>query len=177
MHRPSYIPTRDYICNQCIAKVPFHDLRMWFYRCLGLHAGSATTILMNVQFQGLEQVEIGNHTVINPWCYIDGRGGLKIGSNVNISSHVLIVAGTHDPQDPVFAGSAQPIVIEDYVWICTAARVLAGIRIGKGAVVAAGAVVSENVAPYDIVAGVPARKIGERTQALRYELSYPLSWT
>lgn len=55
--------------------------------------------------------------------------------------------------------------------------VLAGVTVGRGAVVAAGAVVTKSVEPYAVVAGIPARKIGERNPDLRYQLVYDVSWT
>jgi maltose O-acetyltransferase len=132
---------------------------------------------MNVEFADASAIVIGSHTVINQRVYLDGRGGLVIGDNVNISSHVLLVAGTHDVQDgAAFRGEARRIVIEDYAWICTRAIILPGVTVGRGAVVAAGAVVTKSVTPHAIVAGVPARTIGQRTADLSYQLSYPRSW-
>ena len=61
-------------------------------------------------------------------------------------------------------------MIEDHVWIGTRATVLPGVRIGRGAVVAAGAVVTRDVAPLDIVAGVPARPVGRRSLDPAYRL-------
>lgn len=62
------------------------------------------------------------------------------------------------------------IVIEDYVWLCTRCTVLGGVTIGRGAVVAAGAVVTKSVEPYAIVAGIPARKVAERSKNQQYSL-------
>lgn len=172
------LPTRDYLCNRVISNIPFHDLRMGAYRRAGLSIGPQSTILMSCEMHHAAEIVIGRNTIINPHCFLDGRAGLRIGNNVNISAHVLLVAGTHDIHDgSCFAGSAKPIRIEDYVWLCTRAMVLAGVTVGRGAVVAAGAVVTKSIAPYVVVAGVPARKIGERNPDLHYDLVYDLSWT
>jgi maltose O-acetyltransferase len=72
--------------------------------------------------------------------------------------------------DPNFGCESAPVVIEDFAWISCRTVVLPGTRIGKGAVVAAGAVVTKDVEPYSIVAGVPAKKIGERSRDLNYYL-------
>ncbi len=147
------------------------------YRRLGLRIGAGSTILMSTEMHRAEDLTIGRHTIINQHCYLDGRDGLLIGDNVNISSHVLLVAGSHDVQDGGnFTGSARRIIIEDYAWLCTRAMVLPGVTIGQGAVVAAGAVVTKSVPPHTIVAGSPAKKIGERTTDLKYELVYDVSW-
>ncbi len=178
MKRPPFVPTKDYLCNYVINQIPFHNLRMKNYRRLGIKIGARSTILMSTHMQEAASITIGKGTVVNTHCYLDGRGGLKIGSNVNISSHVLLVAGSHEVQDgEYFLGFAKPITIEDYVWLCTRSTILAGVTVGRGAVVAAGAVVTRSVEPYTIVAGVPARKIGERNTNLTYEFGdYSLPW-
>lgn len=177
MKRPFFIPTKDYLCNYVINRIPIHDARMKAYRRLGITIGAGSTILMSTEMYHADEITIGDSTIINPHCYLDGRGGLNIGSNVNISSHVLLVAGSHDIQNGEdFAGFAERIVIEDYVWLCTRSTILAGITVGRGAVVAAGAVVTKSVEPYTVVAGIPARKIGERNPNLNYSLSYNVSW-
>ncbi len=171
------IPTRDYGCNYWFNRIPYRSLRMKMFRLMGLRIGPNSTILMATEFNALRKIVIGDHTVVNAHVYLDGRGGLSIGDSVNISSHVLLVAGTHDVQDGAhFRGEAKPIVIEDYVWLCTRCTVLGGVRIGKGAVIAAGAVVTKDVEPFAIMGGVPARKIGERTEDLSYKLKHRLSW-
>lgn len=62
-----------------------------------------------------------------------------------------------------------PIFIDDYVWIGVGAIVLQGVKIGKGAVIAAGSVVTKDIEPYSIVAGVPAKVIGKRNPDLDYK--------
>ena len=86
-----------------------------------------------------------------------GEGGITIGNNVNISSFTIMLGGWHDLDDPTFAAELRPMVIEDYAWIATRATIMAGVRIGRGAVVAAGAVVTRDVPPYAVMAGVPAK--------------------
>lgn len=82
----------------------------------------------------------------------------------------------HDPQDPYFRAQGAPVIIEDYAWISCRVTIMPGVTIGKGAVVAAGAVVTKDVPPYAIVAGVPAKIIGERTKDLRYTLRFHKSF-
>ena len=177
MQRPEFIPTKDYLCNYIINRIALHNVRMRAYRRLGVKIGRDSTILMSTELHHAEEITIGSNTIINPHCFLDGRGGLTIGDNVNISSHVLLVAGSHDIQNGEdFAGYAKRVTIEDYVWLCTRSTVLAGVTIGRGAVVAAGAVVTRSIEPYAVVAGVPARKIGERNPDLHYMLSYNMSW-
>lgn len=177
MKRPAFLPTKDYLCNHVINRIPLHNLRMKHYRGIGIKIGDSSTILMRTEMQHCGDLRIGRNTIINQHCLLDGRGGLVIGDNVNISSHVLLVAGKHDVNDGAgFSGSIEPILIEDYVWLCTRSIILAGVTVGKGAVVAAGAVVTKSVEPHTVVAGIPAKKIGERNSNLTYNLVYPVSW-
>ena len=113
-------------------------------------------------------VKIGRDCSVNPFTVIDGAGGVSIGDHVRIASHVSIVASNH-----VFEDTARPIrdqgltavgiQIGDDVWIGTGARILDGVSIESGAVVAAGAVVTSDVPASNVVAGVPARTIGSRS--------------
>jgi acetyltransferase-like isoleucine patch superfamily enzyme len=62
------------------------------------------------------------------------------------------------------------VIIEDYVWLCFRSIILPGVKLGKGCVVASGAVVTKDVPPFTVVAGVPARVVGTRNQSLTYRL-------
>ena len=113
-------------------------------------------------------VSIGDFTQINPFTVIYGGNTVSIGANVMIAPHCMIAAGTHNyiqldgPMRTAISESKGPIVIEDDVWIGANSTITDGVHIGMGAVVAAGSVVTKDVAPYDVVAGVPARVIKNR---------------
>jgi acetyltransferase-like isoleucine patch superfamily enzyme/ubiquinone/menaquinone biosynthesis C-methylase UbiE len=113
-------------------------------------------------------VVIGEFTQINPFTVIYGGSGVFIGNNVMIAPHCMIAAGNHDFKQldkPMrFADSLSdgPIFIEDNVWIGANCTITDGVRIGKDSVIAANSVVNQDVAPYDIVGGVPAKVIGNR---------------
>ncbi|HEY9723192.1 MAG TPA: acyltransferase, partial [Oscillatoriaceae cyanobacterium] len=117
-------------------------------------------------------VTIGPGSTIDQHVRLDGRGGLTIGASVSIAPEVCLLTADHDPQSPDFAGRTAPITIEDHVWLGTRATVLPGVRIGRGAIVAAGAVVTRDVAPHTIVGGVPAKPIGQRSEQLDYRFDY-----
>jgi maltose O-acetyltransferase len=86
-----------------------------------------------------------------------------------INEGAYLLSGDHDLADPHFALRTAPITIGRYAWVCTGAMVLPGVSIDEGAVVAAGAVVHRDVAPFEIVAGNPAVTVGRRKAT---ELSY-----
>ena len=127
---------------------------------------------MDAWFKSRGNFRIGENSVINEWCRLDNRGMITIGANVSISADVTLLTADHDLQDPEFKGRERGVTIADYVFIGTCAMVMPGVTIGRGAAVAAGAVVTRDVGPYDIVAGIPARKIGQRTAELTYRLCY-----
>lgn len=165
-----------YVANHVVAHIPSETLRHLFYRlALRCRIGPRSSIAMGCFLTGFAtgwSLRIGSHSAINRRCYLDARQGIEIGDNVNISPEVYILTFQHDPQSPTFAGVGGPVIIEDHAWIGVRALLLPGVRIGEGAVVAAGAVVTRDVAPYTIVAGVPARVRRERTRELRYRTDW-----
>jgi maltose O-acetyltransferase len=118
-------------------------------------------------------VRIGRNSRVQRKCTLDFRGGLTIGNNVSISPEVMFVGGSHDFNDPWFGDVTRPISIEDHAFIGTRAMILPGVTVGRGAVVTAGSLVSRDVAPMTVVAGVPARRVGTRDPSPSYELSSP----
>jgi acetyltransferase-like isoleucine patch superfamily enzyme len=110
--------------------------------------------------------------VINKGVILDGRRGLTIGDNVSISEQAILYTLQHDLDDPDFSVIGGPVTIEDYVFIGARSITLPGVHLGEGAAVAAGAVVTKDVAPYTVVGGIPARPIRERVRGLRYMLDY-----
>ncbi len=153
--------------------VPSHVVRLYFYRrILRMRIGPGTSLYRTPEIRAGRNIRIGSGTSIGKNAILDGRAGLVIGDCVNLSSEVAIWTFQHDPQSSSFAAVGAPVVIEDYAWLSFRSVVLPGVTIGKGAVVAAGAVVTKDVDPYTVVAGVPARKIGMRTSDLTYRADW-----
>lgn len=117
-----------------------------------------------VAIAGPEGVTVGNGVSLGPFVHIWGQGGVLIGDRVMIGSHVAITSLTHDHnQHPMQATVVKrPVVIEDDAWIGAHAVVMPGITIGRGAVVGAGAVVTRDVEPFAVVAGLPASLLKRR---------------
>src|SRR6185369_10201510 len=95
-----------------------------------------------------------------------------IGNNVSIAGEVRIYTMEHDIDSPDFAEIGAPVVIDDYVVIGTRVTILPGVHIGKGAVIASGAVVTKDVEPYSVVGGIPAKEIKKRKENLQYTLKF-----
>jgi maltose O-acetyltransferase len=135
-------------------------------RWLGAHHPDNRTRKIFFRMTG---VHIGEDTNVTPGLVVnDGYSGLcRIGNRVSIATNVTLVADSN-PNNSRLAGEPYvkehliktgPVVIEDDVWLGTNVVVLPGVRVGRGAVVGAGAVVTRDVAPFTVVAGVPARPI------------------
>lgn len=107
-------------------------------------------------------LRIGQRTSINSGTSIHADRSVHIGERVRIGPYVHIMdTAFHNVGLDRTRPEAQPIEIGDDVWICVKSTVLPGVRIGRGAVVAANSVVTTDVAPFSIVAGSPAKAIGE----------------
>jgi maltose O-acetyltransferase len=159
-----------YVTNHVVAHLPSYRLRhLWYRGALGVALAADATVQMgcHLWFYGPGQMRrsglrIGERTIVNRGCCLDARGPLSIGADVSISAEAVLLTTEHDHDDPDFPLVSRPVVVGDQVWIGMRAMVMPGVVIGRGAVVAAGAVVTRDVAPLDIVGGVPARPIGRR---------------
>ena len=134
--------------------------------------GENSTISPYAVIQG--NVTMGRNCSVQPYAVLVGYGTaedrvgeIRIGNDVRIAPHVMIIAANHrfdDVTRPIAKQGVErkSIVIEDDVWIAGRANIMAGVTIGRGSVVAAGAVVTHDVPPYSVVAGVPAKVIKKR---------------
>lgn len=113
------------------------------------------------------RISVGERTTIGFYTLIYASVSIEVGDDCMIAPFVHIVDSNHgmDRHLPMNRQGNQvaPVKIGSDVWIGTHAVILKGVEIGDGAIVAAGSVVRENVSPYSIVAGIPAKVIGERT--------------
>jgi len=156
-----------------VGRVPFHAFRLFMYRNIfGIKIGRHSTFHWRARFYGMRGIQIGDHTIIGNDAFLDGRYGIKIGNCVNIAGEVEIFTAQHDPDSPDFLMVGGPVLIEDYAYIGTRVMILPQVTVGEGAVVATGAVVVNNVDPYTMVGGVPARFIKSRTRDLKYVLDF-----
>ncbi len=167
-----FLAFKNYLFVEWIMYIPFHAVRMFFIKYTVSSIGANCFIAMGVDFKTGSKISIGYDTVINKRTLLDGRGGLSIGSHVDIAQEVNIWSLTHVPNDNFHTTIGKPVIIEDYVWIAARATILPGVKIGRGAVVGTGSVVTKDVAPMAIVAGNPAKQIGIRENKLLYRLNF-----
>jgi acetyltransferase-like isoleucine patch superfamily enzyme len=160
-----------YLVNRWIASIPIYWVRHSAYRMSGVKLANNASIKMGAWIEGFN-ITIGRNTTIGRNALLDGRDQLVIGNNVSISPDVQLITGSHDMNSSGFIPSSAPIIISDYVWICSRSMVLPGVTIGEGAVVAAGAVVTKDVDAFTVVGGVPAVRLGERSRDVHYQLNW-----
>lgn len=150
------------------------DESVYIHACPGGVDIGANTIIMHgailhvYNFRGLPHagIHIGRDSLIGEYTVIRGQGGVTIGNRVYTSPMTQIIAVNHvfdDPRRPFIEQgiTAQGIVIDDDVWLGANAVITDGVHIGEGAVVAASAVVTKDVPPHTLVAGIPAQVVRE----------------
>lgn len=113
------------------------------------------------------KISIGNNCSFNHFCMIYGHGGLVIGDNVRIATQTVIIPANHIFKDKNKLITRQGetkkgIIIEDNVWIGAGCKILDGVKIGRGVIVGAGAVVTKNLDSFCVYGGVPAKLIKRR---------------
>jgi len=158
----NYLLDFELLVLTIIGNIPLHTIRTLTYKFFGLRIGKGSHIHMWARFYDPSNIEIGQDTLVGDNAFLDGRDSLLIGNHVDIASQVLIYNSQHDVNSLGFEATTAPVEIGDYVFIGPRAIILPGVKIGRGAVIAAGAVVTKDVAEFSVVAGIPAEKISER---------------
>lgn len=142
------------------------QVRRWLSRWLLDGVGQGANIEHGADFGSGKGIRLGDRSGLGVNCRVGGP--LDIGNDVMMAPGVIILTQNHrfdDPDVPMIDQGYAPgqgVVIEDDVWLCTNAIILPGCHLGKGSIVAAGAVVTKDVLPYAIVAGNPAKLIRYR---------------
>ena len=151
-------------------------VRIYLLRLAGFRIGHGTLMYGRPTIVGLgnirERLTIGRLCRFNVGCYLELGADIVVGDRVSVGQQVMILTNTHEINDRINsqeinvatnrrAGSliAMPVHIEDGAWISTRCTILPGVRIGQGAVVAAGSLVTKSVAPHTLVGGTPAKLI------------------
>ena len=145
---------------------PAYGLKRRILRLFGASVGRGVIIKPHVRIKYPWLLKIGNDCWIGEEAWIDNLATVDVSNDVCLSQGVYLCTGGHDFRRVTFDLIVKPIVIGAEVWIATRAVILPNVTIGRGAVVAAGAVVSRDVPPGVIVGGCPASIIGDREKAL-----------
>lgn len=157
---------KDFLRRHPYMRQAVRNLKMtWVHRRLGLK-GVDPTFYINRPCDISRDLIAGKYGLLGKGCWICPR--VKIGNYVMLAPQVAILGGDHRydvPGVPMYYSgrpACPPTIIEDDVWVGFRATIMAGVTISRGAIVAAGAVVTKDVAPYTIVGGAPAKEIAKR---------------
>jgi len=131
-------------------------------------AGAGLKVKRGVVIDSPGQISVGTNVGLGEYSFLVGNGGISIGDNVMIGHHVSILSASHryDRLDIPMRDQGlilSQVTIGDDVWIGCGVRLMPGITIGNGAVIAANAVVTDDIPDYAVVGGIPARLIKTRT--------------
>lgn len=128
-----------------------------------------------------KKILVGSNVYVGKGAYLSASEGLEFGDGVTVGPELMVMGGDHKIDDVgkyiyqmKSGGENSPVVIEDDVWIGARVTLLKGVKVGEGAVIGAGSIVTKDIPPYTIFAGNPARKIGYRYQKEQLEEHHKL---
>lgn len=150
------------LIERFIPSLPSKTIRNLFIRWSGVKASKNVHFYFGFTVRNPKGLIIEDGVNIGPKCLLDARKGLIIRKNAVIAYEAVIWSLNHDYNDKYFCGKGALTEIGEYAWICSRSIILLGVKVGEGAVVASGAVVTKDVPPYTIVGGVPAKVTGKR---------------
>lgn len=158
--------------NYIVSIIPFWCIRKFFYIISGMKIGKGSRIGLHTRVIKPRKIKIGERTIINEYCHMDGRGFLTIGNDCSISIYTKLITASHKAHSDMFEYYENGINIEDHVWIGCNAIILDGSKIKSGCIIGAGAVVKKETEEKGIYIGNPAIKIKERESNLLYRINY-----
>lgn len=141
---------------------PLFGWRRFLLRCFGARVGRAVHVDPGARIEIPWNLELGNGAAVGAHAWLYSLGPIHIGARATVSHRAHLCAGTHDYTDPSLPLLRTGLAIGADAWICSDAFVGPGVSIGEGAVVGAAAVAMRDVAPWNVVAGNPARFVKMR---------------
>lgn len=144
---------------------PVYGLKRWLLRCFGAEIGRRVVIKPHVRIKYPWHLRVGNDSWIGEEVWIDNLALVDVSGDVCLSQGVYLCTGSHDRNSVKFDLIVKPIVIEAQAWVAARAVVLPGVTIGRGAVIAAGSVVTKDILPGLVVGGSPIRTIDQRIRS------------
>jgi len=145
---------------------PLHAWRSMLLRLFGAKIGPGCHIYPKARIWAPWHLECRDVVAIADDAIIYNPSPVFLGSHSTISQQAYLCGATHDCDDPNFPMISQPITICDFSWICARATVQMGVTIGEGAVLGLGSIATKDLDPWIIYAGIPAKKIRQRTKPL-----------
>lgn len=165
---------------KCIGRYPSGKFRVFLLKHIfSMNIGKNVTIYSDFEIRAPWNISIGEGTIIGNECKLDGRNSIEIGKNVNLSTGVWIWTQQHDYNAEDFGLDTKEgkVVVGDYAWLSGRTILLPGVKIGEGAVVATGGVVTKDIDSYGLYGGVPVKCIGKRNENLKYQFDGTHLWS
>jgi acetyltransferase-like isoleucine patch superfamily enzyme len=160
------------VFNLVLRLAPGHGLRILILNLAGARIDRGSAVHSGCYFTRPGRLVVGPDCTVNFGCYLDTRGGIRIGRNVMVGHRTRIYTAGHAIDDPTFAGYQAAVTLEDHAVIFPNVQLMPGVTIGEGAVVLTGSVVAKDVAPYCVVGGNPARQVKQRSREIAYTHRY-----
>lgn len=158
--------------NRIVMWIPSWSIRRFFLQMLGMRISNSARIGIGCIVINPENIVIGDRTIVNEYCHLDGRGGLTIANDVSISIYTRIITASHYLQSSSFEYYSNQTYIGERVWIGCGAIILDGTKIEKEAVIGAGSVFKGVAKSGEVYVGNPAIMIKERKLEEEYQIKY-----
>lgn len=149
----------EYLVNSAI---PGSKWRVLLLRVFGAKIGKGVVMKPYIKIKYPWKLEIGHHTWIGEYVWIDNLAKVKIGSNVCISQGAMLLCGNHNYKKTTFDLIVRSIIVEDGVWIGAKSVVCPGVVLKSHSLITVGSIITQNTEPYSIYQGNPAVKIRDR---------------
>lgn len=162
------------LSTSIIPSIPSQTIRNWGLRKMGVKMSRNVKFYSGFSIRNPKSLIIEDGVSIGPKVLLDARCGLTIKRNAVIAYDAIIWTLNHDYNDVNFCGKGAPVEVGAFAWVCSRSIIMPGIKIGEGAIIASGAIVTHDVPPYSIVAGIPAKIIGKREHNI-YKYGYKRS--
>lgn len=142
--------------------LPVFGFKTVLLRLFGARIGKNFRIMPGAHIKYPWNFKAGDYASVGECAWIDNLAPIEIGDQVTISQSAMLLTGNHDYNSSSFATFVKEIVIEEGVWICAKAIVCPGVTCKSHSVLATGSVATENLEPFSINFGIPAKKIRDR---------------
>jgi putative colanic acid biosynthesis acetyltransferase WcaF len=139
-----------------------YGFRRALLRLFGARIGRNVLVRPTARIVYPWKLSIGDNSWVGDFAELYSLGNIEIGRDAVVSQYAYLCTGSHDHRSPAFDITTQTIVVEDEAWIAAGAFVHPGVRVARGSVIGARAVLRADSEPYGIYAGDPARRISTR---------------
>lgn len=163
---------KEILLNYIINRIPCWTIRKIIYSIFGMKIGKGARIGIKTMVTKPQKIRIGERSVVNEYCHLDGRGGLTIGNDVSVSIYSVIITASHHINSDTFEYFTGPVEIQNNVWLGTRSIVLNDSIVRTNSIIGAGCVFKGVSEENSIYVGNPAVLIKKRCLSKEYNLSY-----